>query len=219
MPARIVVEEGPDKGRTFVISDRATEVRLGRGPGMTISFTDPSWQGTIRITPRKAGYVVTNDMTGAIYLGDGELPRGQERTWYHGEQLQPTPETVLILLNETVEKPGPATKNVEETSVGGNPQKSRQLAYIAIRPPPRDPVSVRVKINNLTVRLFDPIYSDHHRYAIHTFDPRYLEAGTNDLKVYAVSASGGQFDQRNVVTIDELCVGVATAAQLENLLR
>jgi hypothetical protein len=133
MPARIVVEEGPDKGRTFVISDRATEVRLGRGPGVTISFSDPSWQGTIRITPRKAGYVVTNDMAGTIYLGDGELARGGERTWYHGETLQPTADTVLVLqIHRAESAAGPAAKSVQETSAPADTQKARRLTYIAI---------------------------------------------------------------------------------------
>ena len=52
MGARILIEHGPDRGGSFVVPARATEVRIGRGPGMNIPVSDPSWQGTVRVMPR-----------------------------------------------------------------------------------------------------------------------------------------------------------------------
>src|SRR5262245_882346 len=92
MGARILIAHGPDRGGSFVVPTRAAEVRIGRGPGMNIPVSDPSWQGVVRVMPRKAGYVVVNETPHTIYLGEEEFPRGQERTWYHGVALQPTAE-------------------------------------------------------------------------------------------------------------------------------
>src|SRR5262249_18342623 len=122
-----------DRGGSFVVPARLTEVRIGRGPGMNIPVSDPSWQGMVRVLPRKAGYVVINETPHTIYLGEEEFPRGQERTWYHGIPLQPTADTVLVL-------------QVDSTAVGDRGGKVIQEAA------PGQKVSVK-RVRDLTLLL------------------------------------------------------------------
>jgi hypothetical protein len=96
MAVRIVVERGPDKGKSVVV-DARSETRIGPGPGSHLMIQDPSWQGTLRVSFRQGVCKVTNQTPTTIYLGGKTFAPGEQRTWFHGEMLQPTAQTLLVL--------------------------------------------------------------------------------------------------------------------------
>jgi hypothetical protein len=96
MAVRIVVENGPDKGKSLVLDARA-DVRIGRGPGNHLMVQDPAWQGTLRVSINQGVCKVTNQSPTTMYLGEKTFTPGEQRAWFHGESLQPTAQTLLVL--------------------------------------------------------------------------------------------------------------------------
>lgn len=96
MAVRIVIENGPDKGKSLVLDARA-DVRIGRGPGNHLMVQDPAWQGTLRVSISQGVCKVTNQTPTTMYLGEKPFTPGEQRAWFHGESLQPTAQTLLVL--------------------------------------------------------------------------------------------------------------------------
>jgi hypothetical protein len=103
MAVRIVVEKGPDRGKALVLDARA-EMRIGRGPGNHLMVQDPAWQGALRVSFSQGVCKVTNQTPSTIYLGGKTFPPGEQRAWFHGEALQPTAQTLLVLYVEDAAK-------------------------------------------------------------------------------------------------------------------
>jgi hypothetical protein len=96
MSVRVVVDAGPDKGKALAL-DARVEARIGRGPGNHLMVQDPTWQGTLRVSFGQGVCKVGNHTPNTIYLGGKTFAPGEQRAWFHGESLQPTPQTLLIL--------------------------------------------------------------------------------------------------------------------------
>lgn len=121
MAVRIVVEKGPDKGQSILL-DARTEVRIGRGPGNHLMVQDPAWQGTLRVSFSQGVCKVTNQTPTTIYLGEKTFAPGEKRAWFHGESLQPTAQTLLILY---IDDPSKA-------AAAAGPSRSRKMIQLAV---------------------------------------------------------------------------------------
>jgi hypothetical protein len=99
MAVRIIIEKGPDQGKALQLDARA-EMRIGRGPGNHLMVQDPTWQGALRVSFSQGVCKVTNQTPTTIYLGGKVFPPGEQRTWFHGESLQPTAQSLLVLYVE-----------------------------------------------------------------------------------------------------------------------
>jgi hypothetical protein len=95
MSAQLVVKGGPDAGRTYNLAPGITNV--GRGPNAQVRISDPSLHGTIVIETIGGIVRVRHDFTHQIYLNRQPFPPGETRTWFHGHELQPTADTVLVM--------------------------------------------------------------------------------------------------------------------------
>jgi hypothetical protein len=125
MAVRIVVERGPDQGKALVLDTRA-EMRIGRGPGNHLMVQDPAWQGALRVSFKQGVCKVTNQTPTTIYLGGKTFPPGEQRAWFHGESLQPTAQSLLVLYVED------ANKAAAEAKTTSGSKKTMQLAVILI---------------------------------------------------------------------------------------
>jgi hypothetical protein len=125
MAVRILIEKGPDQGKALQLDARA-EMRIGRGPGNHLMVQDPAWQGTLRVSFSQGVCKVTNQTPTTIYLGGKVFPPGEQRAWFHGESLQPTGQSLLVLY---VEDAGKAAG--EAKSVSGS-RKTIQLTVIGL---------------------------------------------------------------------------------------
>jgi hypothetical protein len=125
MAVRIVVEKGPDQGKALVLDTRA-EMRIGRGPGNHLMVQDPNWQGSLRVSFKQGVCKVTNQTPTTIYLGGKTFPPGEQRAWFHGESLQPTAQTLLVLYVED------ANKATAEKKTPSGSRKAMQLAIILL---------------------------------------------------------------------------------------
>jgi hypothetical protein len=103
MAVRIIVDKGPDKGKSLQLDGRA-EVRIGRGPGNHLMVQDPDWQGALRVSFSQGVCKVTNQTSTTIYLGGKTFAPGEQRAWFHSESLQPTAQTLLVLYVEDAGK-------------------------------------------------------------------------------------------------------------------
>jgi hypothetical protein len=228
MPATIVVEHGPDKGRRFELSDRAAEVRIGRGPGMTISMNDPAWQGAVRVSQRRAAYVVVNDTPGPIYLNGNPFPRGEERTWYHNERLQPTADTVLLLLIEAGSDSASGGGAVKETSSGteATARRRRQQLLAAVLVPlaaglwliPSGPPGAPVRTTAGVRAEFYRVQGDldqASRHPGHGAVPSRVLAELRQARLHEVAHRPGQAFASYARARDELEVALAPAAARE----
>src|SRR5436305_15255504 len=109
MSVQLVVKEGPDAGRTFNLAVGVTHV--GRGPNAQVRLSDPSLPGTILVEAAGGVVRVRHDLPHAIYLNRQPFPSGEMRTWFHGHELQPTADTVLVMrLSGEQTAEAPATK-------------------------------------------------------------------------------------------------------------
>lgn len=123
MAVRIVIDKGPDKGKSLLLDARA-EMRIGRGPGNHLAVQDPAWQGMLRVSFSQGVCKVVNQTPTTIYLGGKTFAPGDQRAWFHGESLQPTAQSLLILYIEDTVSAGAAE---------APPAKKRlQLAIILI---------------------------------------------------------------------------------------
>jgi hypothetical protein len=125
MAVRIVIEKGPDRGKSYALDTRA-EMRIGRGPGNHLMVQDPAWQGALRVSFSQGVCKVTNQTPTTIYLGGKTFPPAEQRAWFHGESLQPTAQTLLVLYVEDPSKAG------AETKVGSATRKTMQLTVILL---------------------------------------------------------------------------------------
>jgi hypothetical protein len=123
MAVRIVVEKGPDQGKAMALDTRA-EMRIGRGPGNHLMVQDPAWQGSLRVSFNQGVCKVTNQTPTTIYLGGKTFPPGEQRAWFHGESLQPTAQTLLMLYVED------AGKTATDSKAASKKRKTLQLAII-----------------------------------------------------------------------------------------
>lgn len=121
MAVRIVVEKGPDKGKSILLEAR-TEARIGRGPGNHLMVQDPAWQGTLRVAFSQGVCKVANQTPTTIYLGEKTFPPGEQRAWFHGESLQPTAQTLLMLYVE----------DAGQAAVAATPSRSRKTMQLVI---------------------------------------------------------------------------------------
>lgn len=96
MSVQLMVKGGPDAGRTYSLPMGVTNV--GRGPNAQIRLSDPSMQGTIAVETAGGVVRVRHDLPHQIYLNRQPFPSGESRTWFHGHELQPTADTVLVML-------------------------------------------------------------------------------------------------------------------------
>ena len=105
MSVQLLVKGGPDAGRTYSLPMGVTNV--GRGPNAQIRLSDPSLQGVIAVETAGGVVRVRHDLPHQIYLNRQPFPPGESRTWFHGHELQPTADTVLVMLlsGETVAGP------------------------------------------------------------------------------------------------------------------
>ena len=125
MAMRIVVEKGPDQGKELQLDTRA-EMRIGRGPGNHLTVLDPAWQGALRVAFSQGVCKVTNQTTTTIYLGGKTFPPGEQRAWFHGESLQPTAQSLLVLYVED------AGKTASKPKTGGPARKTMQMTVILL---------------------------------------------------------------------------------------
>ena len=125
MAVRIVIEKGPDKGKSLVLDARA-EMRIGRGPGNHLMVQDPAWQGALRVSFRQGVCKVANQTPTTIYLGGKALGPSEQRAWFHGESVQPTAQTLLVLYVEDPSQAGVKTKAASAAS------KTMQLVIILV---------------------------------------------------------------------------------------
>ena len=95
MSAQLVVKGGPDAGRTYNLPPGFTNV--GRGPNAQVRISDPSLHGTVTIETTGGVVRVRHDFSHQIYLNRQPFPPGETRTWFHGHELQPTADTVLVM--------------------------------------------------------------------------------------------------------------------------
>jgi len=95
MSAQLVLKGGPDAGRTYKLAPGVTNV--GRGPNAQIRISDPSLLGTITIETTGGVVRVRHDLPHQIYLNRQSFPPGETRTWFHGHELQPTADTVMVM--------------------------------------------------------------------------------------------------------------------------
>ena len=95
MSVQLVVKGGPDAGRTYSLASGITNI--GRGPNAQIRISDPSLHGTISIETVGGVVRVRHDLPHQIYLNRQAFPSGEWRTWFHGHELQPTADTVLVM--------------------------------------------------------------------------------------------------------------------------
>jgi len=123
MAVRILIEKGPDQGKALELDARA-EMRIGRGPGNHLMVQDPTWQGALRVSFSQGVCKVTNQTTTTIYLGGKVFPPGEQRAWFHGESLQPTAQSLLVLYVED------AARVAGEAKRGGGSRKAMQLTVI-----------------------------------------------------------------------------------------
>jgi hypothetical protein len=123
MAVRIIVDKGPDKGKSLSL-DARSEARIGRGPGNHLMVQDPAWQGTLRVSFSQGVCKVTNQTPTTIYLGGKIFAPGEQRAWFHSEPLQPTAQTLLILyVDDTAPK---------ETAGASPAKKTVQMAIILL---------------------------------------------------------------------------------------
>jgi hypothetical protein len=110
MSVQLVVKGGPDAGRTYSLSSGTTVI--GRGANAQIRVADPSLHGSIIIDAAGGAVRVRHDLPHPIYLNRQSFPPGETRTWFHGHEIQPTADTVLVmrLLGEEADQPA-ASKN------------------------------------------------------------------------------------------------------------
>ncbi|HEY7314775.1 MAG TPA: hypothetical protein VH643_35835 [Gemmataceae bacterium] len=125
MTVRIVVAKGPDQGKSCPLDARG-ETRIGRGPGNHLMVQDPAWQGSLRVSFSQGVCKVSNQTPTTIYLGGKPFPPGEQRPWFHGESLQPTAQTLLVLSVEDAAKAG------AEGKAGAAQRKKIQLAIILL---------------------------------------------------------------------------------------
>ena len=123
MAVQIIVEKGPDQGKALELDARA-EMRIGRGPGNHLMIQDPTWQGALRVSFSQGVCKVTNQTPTTIYLGGKIFPPGERRAWFHGESLQPTAQSLLVLYVED------AAKVAGDAKKGSGSKKSVQLTVI-----------------------------------------------------------------------------------------
>jgi hypothetical protein len=123
MAVRILIEKGPDQGKALQLDARA-EMRIGRGPGNHLMVKDPTWQGAVRVSFSQGVCKVTNQTPTTIYLGSKIFPPGEQRTWFHGESLQPTAQSLLVLYVEG------AANLAGEAKRGSGSRKAMQLTVI-----------------------------------------------------------------------------------------
>jgi hypothetical protein len=123
MAVRIIIEKGPDQGKTLQLDARA-EMRIGRAPGNHLMVQDPTWQGTLRVSFSQGVCKVTNQTPTTIYLGGKIFPPGEQRAWFHGESLQPTAQSLLVLYVEN------AARVTGEAKRGGSSRKAMQITVI-----------------------------------------------------------------------------------------
>jgi hypothetical protein len=125
MAVRILIEKGPDQGKELELDARA-EMRIGRGPGNHLMVQDPTWQGALRVSFSQGVCKVTNQTTTTIYLGGKIFPPDEQRAWFHGESLQPTAQSLLVLyVEDSAKLPGDAKK-------GSSSKKAVQLTVISL---------------------------------------------------------------------------------------
>jgi len=105
MSVQLVVKGGPDAGRVYSLQSGVTNI--GRGPNAQIRLSDGSLHGTITIEATGGVVRVRHDLPHQIYLNRQPFPPGESRTWFHGHELQPTADTVLVmkLLGEKSDAP------------------------------------------------------------------------------------------------------------------
>jgi len=104
MGIRIDVLKGPDAGWAFVV--HAREARIGRGGGNHIRLNDQAWQeGYLELIGKDGGWLLVNRMPHGIFHRNEVLEPGKSRTWYEGEIVQPTGETLLSLKVDDKSKP------------------------------------------------------------------------------------------------------------------
>ncbi|MCY2938125.1 MAG: hypothetical protein NTV55_07190 [Planctomycetota bacterium] len=104
MGIRIDVLKGPDAGWAFVV--HAREARIGRGGGNHIRLNDQAWQeGFLELIGKDGGWLLVNRMPHGIFHRNEVLEPGKSRTWYEGEIVQPTGETLLSLKVDDKSKP------------------------------------------------------------------------------------------------------------------
>jgi hypothetical protein len=125
MAMRIVIEKGPDQGKALQLDPRA-ELRVGRGPGNHLMVQDPAWQGTLRVAFSQGVCKVTNQTATTIYLGGKTFAPGEQRAWFHGESLQPTAQTLLVLYVDD------DAKASTEAKQGSAARKTMQLTIILL---------------------------------------------------------------------------------------
>jgi hypothetical protein len=125
MAVRIVIEKGPDQGKVLELDARA-EMRIGRGPGNHLMVQDPAWQGALRVAFSQGVCKVTNQTPTTIYLGGKTFPPGEQRAWFHGESLQPTAQSLLVLYIEDASKAAPGAKS------GSSSRKTMQITVISL---------------------------------------------------------------------------------------
>jgi hypothetical protein len=122
MAVRIIIEKGPDQGKALQLDARA-EMRIGRGPGNHLMVQDPTWQGALRLSFSQGVCKVTNQTPTTIYLGGKVFPPGEQRAWFHGESLQPTAQSLLVLYVEDAAKVAGGAKT---------PSRSRKAMQLTV---------------------------------------------------------------------------------------
>ena len=128
MSVRIEVVRGQDAGWVHVIHSR--EAKIGRGSGNHIRLTDPAWQeGYLDLVNRGGGWLVVNRMPHGVFHQGQILEPGKSRTWYEGEQLQPTAGTLLVLRSDDSKPSG--GQAIVSLPPGGKAKKSPVIPLVA----------------------------------------------------------------------------------------
>lgn len=92
---RLVVVMGPDRGRTYQLTQEP--IRIGSVGRADFLLKDTSIVGELLVQWHNDAYQVTNNLAGAIYLNNQVLNVQQTNVWYDGQYLQPSGQTKLIL--------------------------------------------------------------------------------------------------------------------------
>ncbi len=132
MAIKIQVLHGPDEGQEFTLV--GPEARIGRGPLAHIKLADPEMAGHLKLQNRKGVLHVSNEMPMAGLLNRKPLPPHTEKPWFAGEHLQPTRDTLLVLVIDDSLPPaggrGPVVVTQREPTFGR--AKAIQIAVISV---------------------------------------------------------------------------------------
>ena len=128
MPARIRIFDGPDKGAETLLT--TGEVSIGRGVGCQFVVTDEAFDGRLRVYFENGTYWAANrtEQDALVWTSNqhaggqtsAPFPAGSKQVWHHGDYIQMTDQTTLVLTVET------AGDDIEEDASTGAIVVTRQ---------------------------------------------------------------------------------------------